>query len=227
MSVFDGSTKTPLRVSDPLTDKNLSAPGSLSFGGMTSTSGLASCTGIDAKLVHGDRWQQIDNNMTEIIGINEKTTIGNNETHTVGAVVFLTVGQGWQEEQLGPVNRHYAMIVTDLFDADHNVTVPDSFAFTVAMFSNTLVIATQIGICTGFFASICTALSVTLANFDLEAKMIHLEAHGIHGSVNGVELQASGAEAEAHGVRDELGAGAHVHPTVNAGVDIDVATPFT
>jgi hypothetical protein len=91
-SVFDGQTKIGRRVPDPITDKNLSGPGALIFGAMTTPVGLAGCIGIDAKLIHGDRWQQIDSNMTEIIGVNESTTVGSNELHMVGGNRTTSIG---------------------------------------------------------------------------------------------------------------------------------------
>ena len=83
MPVFDQSTKVGRKVKDPGSDKSLPDGKSLSYGAMTSTSGLAGATGIDCKLVHGDRFQVIDEKMTESIGGDEKTTISGNETHTV------------------------------------------------------------------------------------------------------------------------------------------------
>ena len=59
MSVFDGQIQTPLRVDDPLTDRNMPPAGKLSWTAKSKTA-LAGCTGIDAKLVHGDRWQQLE-----------------------------------------------------------------------------------------------------------------------------------------------------------------------
>jgi hypothetical protein len=92
-SVFDGNTKTGLRVADPKMDKTLLGSGSLAFGGMASATGLAGCNGIDAKLVHGDRWQQIDANFTEQVNADEKITILGNVTRmVVGNRTLTTVG---------------------------------------------------------------------------------------------------------------------------------------
>src|SRR5215475_9355175 len=83
MGVFYNTTKTPRRVKDPGTDKTLSASGSLAYGGMTSTGGLAGGTGIDAKLVHGDRFQTIDHNIDTTIFQNETYLVGGNQKETV------------------------------------------------------------------------------------------------------------------------------------------------
>ncbi len=59
MGVFAASTKITRAVADPGTDDTLPSPGALSWGGITGVSALAGTTGADAKLVTGDRWQQV------------------------------------------------------------------------------------------------------------------------------------------------------------------------
>lgn len=81
--VFDTATKIGRRVPDPGTDDTLAAAGALTWMTITTPMALAGCTGIDAKLVHGDRWQTIQGNMTEMIVLNEMTTIMGNQQHTV------------------------------------------------------------------------------------------------------------------------------------------------
>ncbi|MEW6366066.1 MAG: hypothetical protein AB1714_15660 [Acidobacteriota bacterium] len=83
MAVFDKSTKIGRRVADPITDDTLPSSGSLSWGSITSDAALAGTTGVDCKLVHGDRWQQIDGNLTENINKDVRTTILCNHNHTV------------------------------------------------------------------------------------------------------------------------------------------------
>ena len=80
MPVFDRSIKVPRAVPDPKTDKNLPPPQALSWGAIKSVSALAGTTGVDAKLVHGDRYQVIDANLTTNIAVNEIYDIGNNQT---------------------------------------------------------------------------------------------------------------------------------------------------
>ena len=50
---------------------------------MTSPKALAGTTGIDASLIHGDKWEQIKANLTSNILQNRMTTITLNEMHTV------------------------------------------------------------------------------------------------------------------------------------------------
>jgi len=92
MGVFAASTKVKRAVSDPGTDDTLPSSGSLSWGAITGSSAVAGTTGADAKLVHGDRWQQIDGNHTENIGANLLSTVTGNQTHTVTGNQTLSTG---------------------------------------------------------------------------------------------------------------------------------------
>jgi Gp5-like OB domain-containing protein len=101
MSVFDQSTKVGRRVADPGTDKTLPPSGALSWGGITGASGVAGTVGVDAKLVHGDRWQQITGNQTENITSDLKTTVTGDQTHTIVGNQTITVSQNHQETIIG------------------------------------------------------------------------------------------------------------------------------
>jgi len=101
MGVFGKSTKVSRAVTDPGTDDSLPSPGALSWGGITAASGVAGTTGADAKLVKGDRWQQIVGSHTENMTGNVRTTIlgghnrsvnGNQTLHTTGNVTRNIVG---------------------------------------------------------------------------------------------------------------------------------------
>jgi hypothetical protein len=228
MGVFDNQTKVPRRVPDPLTDKKLGNSGSLPWGSFTSITGLAGTTGVDCKLVHGDRWQEIKGNMTEDYTGNVNTNITLNWTINVYAIMNLTVYQGYNEIEYGPVNRTYFQVVNDTFLMDHNVTVPDSASFTVAMFANTVTLAEQIGIVVGPQLALSVTLCVTLALlFDLEYKTLHAEFHPLHGDGKLVELYAVEAKVKLHGDEAEVGAKTNVKASVNAGVDVDAGTPLT
>jgi hypothetical protein len=227
MGVFDGKVKIPLRVADPLTDKNLGNSGLLPWANITSLTGLSGTTGTDCKLVHGDRWQEIQGNMTEHYTANVNTTIDINWTIQVNGIMNLTVVSGYNEEQQGPVNKHFVQVVNETYDSDHNVHVPESFSFTVSAFANTFVGVTQIGICSGLFVALTTALSITLANLDLEAKLFHAEAHPLHFAWAGNDTTATISSEHFKALRAAVGTEARVKATVNALLDLDTGTPFT
>ena len=86
MGVFDNSTKIGVRVQDPGTDRSLTPSGALSYPSINTPGALAGTTGIDCKLVHGDRWQQILGNMTENYAGNVNTNIAVDWTIVVGAI---------------------------------------------------------------------------------------------------------------------------------------------
>jgi hypothetical protein len=228
MGVFDNSVKVGRRVKDPLTDKKLAGSGSLSWGSITTVTGLAQTTGVDCKLVHGDRWQEILGNMNEHYTLNVNTTIDQNWTIQVNGIMNLTVVQGYNETELGPVNRTYWQVVNDTFLSDHNVTVPASASFQVSMFSNTVTIAEAIGIVVGPQLVLACTLCVTLALLvDLEYKTLHAEFHPLHGDGKLVELYAVEAKVKLHGDEAEVGAKTNVKASVNAGVDVDAGVPLT
>src|ERR1051326_4467200 len=83
MAVFDGTVMTPRAVADPKSDKNLPSPGSLSWGAIKGDGGLAGTTGVDCKLVNGDRWQQVIGSQTETLTGNLNTTVLQSQTHNV------------------------------------------------------------------------------------------------------------------------------------------------
>jgi len=80
-------------VTDPGTDNTLPASGALSWRGIASAVGVAGTTGADAKMVHGDRWQQVDGSQTETFLKDVTSTITGNQTRTVnGNQTFQTIG---------------------------------------------------------------------------------------------------------------------------------------
>ncbi len=79
-NTFGGSTLTNNGGFDPSSDHKTPALGSLNLSAMTSVSALAGTVGTDAKLIHGDRWQQIVGNETDFITQNYMLTVDGNET---------------------------------------------------------------------------------------------------------------------------------------------------
>lgn len=108
MGIFAGSTKISRAVTDPGLDHTLPSPGALSWGAITAASAVAGTTGADAKLVHGDRWQQIDGNFTETMGGNLLSTVTGDQTHSVTGSQTMTVTQDQTETVVG--NTLHTMI---------------------------------------------------------------------------------------------------------------------
>ncbi len=119
--VFDGKTKIGRAVADPGTDDTLPDPGSLTLAAITTPVALSGTVGAECKLVHGDRWEQIDGNHTENVSGNvlimiqgnvSQSVVGNQTLSTVGDVTSSIVGMlsesfvaGQSTSCVGPYNR--------------------------------------------------------------------------------------------------------------------------
>jgi len=224
MSVFDADSTTQTELATDLgaNDYGLRKLGALVLSDITSPTALPPTNGIDCKSVHGRRDQQIYGDMHEQIDGNLTTTIDQDETHTVIGTVHLTVVHGWHEEQQGPVNRHYAQKVTDVFDDDHDSEVPDSMAFAVSNYSNTFVWETQIGVCAGLAATISLLISLTLASVDLEGKLLFVEYDLFNGAGMGIKLFEIEAKVDVAALVAEIRAEMAARASVAAGVHLGV-----
>jgi hypothetical protein len=114
MGVFGKSTKVSRAVADPGTDDTLPSSGALSWGGITGVAAVAGTTGADAKLVKGDRWEQINGSLTHNCTANVKTTIFQNHTHIVMANQTL--------QTLGNVNKTNMGNITQTVLGSHLLT---------------------------------------------------------------------------------------------------------
>jgi len=226
MPVFDKTTKTARNVADPGTDKNLPDGGALTYGAMTTLTALAGTTGVDCKLVTGDRWQEIAGNMTEhytlivtsTIDQDWNTTVNRNWTINVNGIMSLTVALGYTEVENGPVNRTYYEIVTDTFKADHYIEIKDDSSLQSAKYVNTWTSNEAIAIVGGLQMAVTLGMCVTLVLFlpDVEYKTLHAEYHLLHGDGKRVELYNVEAKCKIFGAKSEIGAAV----VVKKGVDL-------
>jgi Bacteriophage T4 gp5 C-terminal trimerisation domain len=90
MAVFDGSVKTPRRVADPLTDKQVSLLADLTLGAINTPAALM-YPGTDVSVVHGDQQLHVDQNRFMKVGMNQDVTIGMNEVYLVDMNRTMTV----------------------------------------------------------------------------------------------------------------------------------------
>jgi hypothetical protein len=235
MPVFARNTITGRKVKDPGTDKSLPDGKSLAYNAMTTVTALATTTGIDCKLVHGDRWQEIAGNMTELYDMNVTTTIDQNWTITVNGTMNLTVVQGYNEVQEGPVNETYYQAVTITNLDDQYQSIADSFAWTVAMASNTVTIVEQVSVVLGGQLNAVEGVQVNVVgllcatavvDFDLEYKTLHVELHPINGAWAPVDLREAAAAAELKASVFEMLSKVKITTEANAGVHISSITPL-
>jgi len=189
MGVFGKSTKVSRAVADPGTDDTLPSSGALSWGGITAASGVAGTTGADAKLIRGDRWQQIEGSHTENIAADLKTTVTGSQTHTIQGNQTVNVSQDHKETIAGTCLQTIvgAQIMTN-FDVrtetrmlSHAQTHGD-FNWKQDPSGEMHYGDTNFGMWTWLFE---------LEDFHIEAALNHLEFKGSHPYFSGVDTSVS------------------------------------
>jgi hypothetical protein len=111
-AVFDGKTKIGRAVADPGTDQMLPNPNSLAFPTIATPVALAGTIGAECKLVHGDRWEQVDGSLMETTNVNVTTMIMANETREVNGNQTLTTSGNVGNTILGNVD--YTVVGAEL-----------------------------------------------------------------------------------------------------------------
>jgi hypothetical protein len=107
MAVFSANILTATRANSILTDNAAPGFGALSPGAMTSTSAVSGTTGVDSKLIHGDRWQEIQGNQTENIKNDLTTHIKESETWTVEENLDLTIKGKTTDNRVEDVKEYF------------------------------------------------------------------------------------------------------------------------
>src|SRR5580658_8770277 len=93
MSVFEGAVKIGRDVADPGTDHLLPPSGALSFGAIKAVTGLSGTNGVDACLISGNKWQQLNGKHTENVTMDHLLTIlGNRKEMVQGSHTGTIVG---------------------------------------------------------------------------------------------------------------------------------------
>jgi hypothetical protein len=92
-------------------------------------------TGVDCDLIHGDVFREVaqavdsaidKGNVTDEVQGNFAQQMIGTFTEKVTGLYTLVVTDGWNEEQHGPINRHFFVEVTDTYDADHHESTPEA-----------------------------------------------------------------------------------------------------
>jgi hypothetical protein len=94
MAVFDGTVKTPRRVADPITDKQISSVASLALPTINTPAALL-YPGTDVSVVHGDQHLQVNQNRVMRVSLNHDVGIGMNEIYQVDMNRTMTVLQNY------------------------------------------------------------------------------------------------------------------------------------
>jgi len=107
MGPFAADPKTTTRSHGGSTDHEAPPWKAVSPGGMNNSGGLSGTTGVDAKLIHGDRWQQIDGKQTETINEDLITHIKATETWTVDEDLNLTIKGKTTDNRIEDVKEYF------------------------------------------------------------------------------------------------------------------------
>ena len=153
MAVFAGNTLTARKVKDPGTDRTLPALKSLTYTAIDTPGALAEVTGLDCKLIHGDRQQWMDGdskttvegNYRRIVDCNEYIEIDGHRNDTVYGDVIGNYYARTSCSYWGPVALTYfaQLLVLNLDDDTTNSSAtswsntPTDMGATGFQFSNT------------------------------------------------------------------------------------------
>jgi hypothetical protein len=99
MAVFAGNTLTARKVKDPGTDRTLPALKSLTYTAIDTPGALAEVTGLDCKLIHGDRQQWMDGD--------SKTTVEGNYRRIVDCNEYIEIDGHRNDTVYGDVIGNY------------------------------------------------------------------------------------------------------------------------
>ena len=104
---FAGAPKTTNGSFDPATDHKTPQLGALDLGNMPSLTAMAGTTGTDTKLIHGDRWQQIDGKQTEKVNKDLKTDIMGIQTWEIHKDLKFTVDGTTTDNRIQEHNQYF------------------------------------------------------------------------------------------------------------------------
>ena len=209
MGVFDGVPKVVRAVPDPMTDKILPSPNSLSYGGITSPTALGGTCGMDTMLVHGDRDRQIDGSERSRItidryhkvGVNQMNLVGENRTDMTTGNHNKTVIGGSNRTHVGPTNDTYVENHAIDHKSDQQLQEPVSYLHFIKEKTgkyyqksdethSSLFLA-------DFFSSYVTALYT-------DVRTGYIMATGVSGAATGVNLHLEGVDNATRGLENKL-----------------------
>jgi hypothetical protein len=237
MSVFDRSTKTRRLVADPGTDHAVPSQAALIWGAITSPVALGPTVGVDAALVHGDQWQQVNGSMTEnftqnvttailqdhkhnITG-NRTTQIAGNHTETVAGNLNSTIIGTTNALYLSPKNDVHASPNNRVNSASENQQEPsDKTQILGVSFehkkSETVITDTSLGL--NWLAEEFTLVKAEGTALNVEGKLLDLAAvYGISVEPKMTEVELEPLHTFLKGAEAKVAAGAVAAvPAVNA-----------
>lgn len=240
MAVFAKNTLTVRKVKDPGTDRKLPALKSLTYSAIDTPGALAEVTGLDCKLIHGDRQQWLDGdskttvegNYRRIVDCNEYIEIDGHRNDTVYGDVIGNYYARTSCSYWGPVTLTYfaKLLVLNLDDDTTNSSATSwsntptdmgavGFQFSVTGLS-TCVAGVQIAIASAL--SFCFApVNVFLFPLVMTVTAVAIDSKFVRDKFSFMESEEGWAVMGAHGEWIQASG------VVNAGPSVSGITPVS
>ena len=237
MSVFDGKTKIGRAVKEPGTDNTLPGGASLIYGAIAGPTALAGCTGIDAQLIHGDKWSEnlgshtehvlqnvtlnVDGNQTIQVGANQTETICGSSSETLIGPHMVTNLSVFNETRIGPhVTTHGELEM--LNDEDGKI----HFGFRQYTF---YVMTHEIEGVHFEFAPMHFEIKVNhfyLSGMDASAVITQYATQPINVEESATTTSVNALASKIEALEASVGVGAHAKPRANAAPTVSTSAPF-
>ncbi len=222
MRVFARDTKTARKVKDPGTDRTLPALKSLTYTAIDTPGALAEVTGLDCKLIHGDRQQWMDGdskttvegNYRRIVDCNEYIEIDGHRNDTVYGDVIGNYYARTSCTYWGPVTLTYfaQLLVLNLDDDTTNSSAtsfsnkPTDMGATGFQFSNTAlsicftgaqISATAATVCGSGAVLYLNGICGTVSGIAWDLDIFHDKIKACESKVEGIEMEVFAMETRA------------------------------
>jgi hypothetical protein len=176
-SVFDQKTVISRAVAQVSTDYQVPPLGSnFSLGQIKTTTALSECTGVDCKLIHGDRYQYVTGTQTTYIGTDCDETINRNWTLQVNGTTSLTF--------IGAYNAVYnSSVTTHEIGSSYNSESDSLFAWSPTQMEAIgfvfEIVPLDITIA-GLDLTVCVVADITFATVDVAFGIVVEEFKVVH-----------------------------------------------
>ncbi len=221
---FTGEKKTANSSFDSSLDHKTPVLGSLNLSAMPSLTALSGTQGIDVKLVHGDRWQQIEGNETDFILQNQERTIhGDEKRMLLGSLDTTVIGRTKDDRFDLFLQNFYEASTFNYFHhrlenhtaeeqeqqpTAHREVIQQEEKKKESHFETILHKEEIVGFSAGFTATKIEGLGIATEGFGAKAGMGGIEAVGVgwknkaealETRLNALAAKITGAEVEAGG----------------------------
>lgn len=162
---------------------------------------LPGTTGVDCKLVHGDRWQEIKGAMTQHVQDTKTSTYDKEFTETYGNDVHRSMHGAVDESFCAEVTRDYYAHLDETFEQGH----------TQKNLHEELEFRTSKAEIMGFLFE-TTPLKIEMLHTGVSVGVLQMELGGVGICAHVGELQVAGWKEECEGLKETISAlKSHIH----------------